>query len=278
MNRGEHRFDISYSTTRQIGYHDGFDELYWNVTGNGWRLPIDRVIYTLNLPRHARALDIAAYTGAFGVAGKDYQVTNDTDGLVRVISTRGFAEGEGLTVAVSFPTDLVYRPTRSDRIDSFFRDNRAVFAGLIGLLAIVAYYTFHWDRSGRDPEAGTIIPRFKPPEGFSPAAARYVHKMAYDRKAFSAAVINMAVKGYLEIEEVDKTWKLVRTGGNEELLTNGERRIASRLFATMDAIHIDNDNHAIMSKAISAFESGLKAEYQQGHFTTNSTVFAAGWV
>ena len=38
---GEHRYVIRYSTTRQIGRFNGFDELYWNATGNGWTFPID---------------------------------------------------------------------------------------------------------------------------------------------------------------------------------------------------------------------------------------------
>ena len=33
---GEHRYVIRYRTTRQIGRFADYDELYWNVTGNGW--------------------------------------------------------------------------------------------------------------------------------------------------------------------------------------------------------------------------------------------------
>ena len=38
------------STTRQIGRFDGFDELYWNVTGNGWIFPIDLAEARIRLP------------------------------------------------------------------------------------------------------------------------------------------------------------------------------------------------------------------------------------
>jgi uncharacterized membrane protein YgcG len=278
LERGEHQFEIIYRTTRQIGYHDDFDELYWNVTGNGWRLPIEKVVYTLNLPGQSRAIQIAAYTGASGEAGKDYRLTDDTQGLVRVATTRSFAEGEGLTVAVSFPQGLIHRPDAGEKTNLFLRDNAGILAGLIGLVVILGYYLFFWDRSGRDPEGGAIIPRFKPPEGFSPAAARFVYKMSYDRKAFSSAVINMAVKGYLEIDEEGDEFTLRQIGTSSDMLTRGEHRIASRLFSASDQITLVNENHTIVARAISAFETGLKSEYQHTYFITNLKFFIGGLV
>ena len=40
---GEHRYEITYRTWRQLGFFEQHDELYWNVTGNGWALPIQQV-------------------------------------------------------------------------------------------------------------------------------------------------------------------------------------------------------------------------------------------
>ena len=33
---GDHRYVIHYRTTRQLGRFADYDEIYWNVTGNGW--------------------------------------------------------------------------------------------------------------------------------------------------------------------------------------------------------------------------------------------------
>src|SRR4029077_11953439 len=38
--RGRHTYLIVYQTARQIGFFPDFDELYWNVTGNGWAFPM----------------------------------------------------------------------------------------------------------------------------------------------------------------------------------------------------------------------------------------------
>jgi hypothetical protein len=50
LEPGLHRYEISYRTTRQIGFFTDFDELYWNVTGNGWTLPILEARAIIQLP------------------------------------------------------------------------------------------------------------------------------------------------------------------------------------------------------------------------------------
>ena len=47
---GQHNYVIRYRTTRQIGFFDDYDELYWNATGNGWTFPIDVAEARITLP------------------------------------------------------------------------------------------------------------------------------------------------------------------------------------------------------------------------------------
>src|SRR5688572_16713439 len=63
---GEHSYTIRYRATRMIGRFEGYDELYWNVTGNGWDFPIDQASATITLPSPARFGQRAAYTGPQG--------------------------------------------------------------------------------------------------------------------------------------------------------------------------------------------------------------------
>ena len=44
LRPGTYTYTISYTTTGQIGFFKDRDELYWNVTGNGWIFPIDRPV------------------------------------------------------------------------------------------------------------------------------------------------------------------------------------------------------------------------------------------
>ena len=52
---------------------------------------------------------------------------------------------------------------------------------------MLVYFLVVWAKVGRDPEGGAIVPEYDPPDGFSPAAARYVAEMGYDAKVFTAA-------------------------------------------------------------------------------------------
>ena len=71
LDDGQHVYQITYRTTRQIGFFDDYDELYWNVTGNGWDFAIDEARITIRLPPGANIRQHAEYTGYQGEGGKD---------------------------------------------------------------------------------------------------------------------------------------------------------------------------------------------------------------
>ncbi len=66
LQPGVHTYAISYETTRQIRFFDDHDELYWNVTGNGWDFPIRSATADVTLPAGANATDVTYYTGPYG--------------------------------------------------------------------------------------------------------------------------------------------------------------------------------------------------------------------
>src|SRR5215468_217752 len=63
LNTGRHDYVIKYVTTRQIGFFQDFDELYWNATGNGWNFTIDRAEARITLPETVPFRQSAFYTG-----------------------------------------------------------------------------------------------------------------------------------------------------------------------------------------------------------------------
>ena len=75
---GEHRYVIRYRTTRQIGRFAEYDELYWNVTGNGWTFPIDQAGGDIRLPQPVQFGQRAVYTGAQGATGIAAEVIEET--------------------------------------------------------------------------------------------------------------------------------------------------------------------------------------------------------
>jgi uncharacterized membrane protein YgcG len=276
LQPGVYTYTITYNTDRQLGYFKDFDELYWNVTGNGWTFSIDRAEAVVVLPEGAKVLKYAAYTGPAGAKGQDFRVSYDRAGNIVFTTTRGLAPREGLTIAVSWPKGLVSEPSREAKFGSFLRDNLSNFAALFGLLGTFAYFLKAWFRVGRDPAKGNIIPLFTPPTGFSPSALRYLIRMGYDQKAFAAAVVDMAVKGYLKIEEDDGEYILRRTGKENSSLDDGERRLGSTLFQGNDVLKMKNTNHTRISKGRSALRESLDQEINNIYFHTNRSSFFMG--
>jgi uncharacterized membrane protein YgcG len=277
LDNGPHTYTITYRTTRQLGFFDDFDELYWNVTGNGWNFMIDEVEARVRLPGGASAVQHAAYTGPQGAGGSDFNAF-ERGGIWTFRTTRVLGSYEGLTIAIAWPKGYVPEPTDAERARQFVDDNKATGLAIGGTLAVFAYYMLAWRRFGRDPEKGTIIPRFEPPPGLSPAATRFIRIMGFDKQAFSAALINMAVKGYHVIESEAKKYRLRREpGATLETLSGGERRIAKKLFGGAgESILLDNKNHVVLGKAVKRLRESLKLEYEKVYFLHNTKFFVIG--
>jgi hypothetical protein len=276
LSRGAYTYTIVYRSDRQISFFDDLDELYWNVTGNAWKFPIAQASAEIELPPGASVKNRTAYTGPVGAKGRNF-ATAGFGRRITFATTQALRSGEGLTVAVSWPKGFVTQPGRLAEAGYFLRDNAQVLVALAGVVIVLAYYLWAWNWVGRDPEEGTIVPLFAPPEGFSPAATRFVRSMGFDQKAFAAAVVNMAVKGYLTIEESDDgDYVLATTGQNRDGLSPGELEVAKRLIGGLERIELDQENHERISGAIDGLKAKLREEFAAIHFLRNLHYFAPG--
>lgn len=269
---------ITYHTGHQLGYFPDFDELYWNVTGTGWTFAMDRAGATVVLPAGAKILQHAAYTGPQGAKGQDFAVSYDREGRIVFTTTRPLGPREGLTIAVAWPKGLVRQPSSQEEVGHFLKDNLSAAVALIWLAVLMCFYLFTWVQVGKDPAKGTIIPLFTPPPGFSPPSVRYLNRLGFDNKAMAAAVLDMAVKGYLTIEENDGEFTLRKRGAGDAALSPGEARVASQLFSSGDAIVLKDSNHARIKGALKALQESLKKEVEKIYFNTNSSYFISGLV
>ena len=278
LSLGQHTFTLTYQTDRQIGFYNTYDELYWNVTGNFWIFPIDHAEAVVHLPAGAQITQRAYYTGAAGSRDSNARVTRLNSNSIDIETMQPLNENEGLTVAVGFSKGAVLPPTDAQLRADFIRDNAGAIVAIFGVVVLLIYYLATWYEFGRDPRRGTVIPLFAPPRDFSPAAVRYVWHMKYERKAFAASLVDMAVKGYLKIAQDGSTYTLTRTGRSETDadLSHGETAMAKRLFDTGNEIELKQSNHDYVSGAISALRSSLKSEYERDYFVTNLHWFIGG--
>ncbi len=274
---GEHTYVLRFRTNRQLGFFDEHDELYWNVTGNGWAFPIDQASAELHLPEAVRESQLKAfgYTGPQG--SMDANLTAEPfDGGASYKTTQGLGPQEGLSAVLEFPKGVITPPSREQQIRWLLADNLHLLIGLAGLIVLLGYYGLMWSVYGRDPAAGVRIPLYEPPNGFSPASLRYIRRMGYDKTCFAAALLGLAAKGWLIIEQDDDKQITLRKTGKKVDFAPGEKVLTDKLFATGSTVVLKQSIHKQMQATLAAHKNSLSADYEKKYFFTHKGKWATG--
>ncbi len=279
--KGQHTYTIKYKTNQQLGYFETHDELYWNVTGNGWDFPILEARASVHLPDSISVHDVnlEAYTGHIGSTQQIYENEVSLSGNYLFKTTQALASRQGLTIVVSWPKGHVFEPNFNQKLTWWWQANIQNPISVLGMFGLLIFYLISWLHVGKDPEQGVIIPHYQPPKGFPPGALKYINDMGHDKKVFTAAVLNLAVKGYLKIKEVGSKYELQKLKNPDIRLPVGEQAILSNLFENHETkIILKNKNHKVISSAISEHKKALKQEYGQSYFIHNRKIFFTGVV
>jgi len=278
LNPGEHAYELQYTTTRQLGFFADHDELYWNVTGNGWDFAIDAAGADVTLPGSIEpaALHVEAYTGMQGAKGGDYRAQVSGPSHAQFRATRRLAPSEGLTIVVTFPKGIVAAPTGADSARWFLSDNAGVLIGGIGLVLAWLYYLRQWLRVGRDPRPGVIIPQYEAPDGFSPGSLRHIERMKYDDRCFAADIVDLAVHGALRIRQDGSTFSLLRNSGEHHGLPDVETTLLEATLGARQELPLQQSEHAVIGAARSQHKNRLDQQNRKRYFQTNSVLVVPG--
>ena len=229
--------DIHYNLTNVVRWFDDHDELYWNVTGNDWPVPIDSALATIIFPRGANGnLRAQAFTGMYGSSEQDALVVVGGD-VVRASTNDALAMREGLTVDVYLSKGVLTQPSRLTEAMWFLRSNPIV---LLPLWALVVMFFFWWTK-GRDPKADiSVAPMYEPPQGMTPAEVGSLMEDAVHPRDITSTLVDLAVKGYLKIEETeskallfshrDYTFHLLKPQPEWSTLEAHERLMLNHMF------------------------------------------------
>lgn len=212
---GQHTYTIFYSTDRQLGFFKDHDELYWNVTGNGWRLPIDKVEATVTLPHEVPLNEILAigFTGAQDQRGSNY-TQKITERGVLFTSTYSLGTYEGLTIAVMWPKGFVQEPSWwQHKIWWFIADNWILLWAVDGflLLLLVLIITLV-ARRRRNKPTEPLAAQTQPPAHMAPSLIGYIKTMNCTPELLAADIMDLALHGFITITHVDDTYTLTSTG------------------------------------------------------------------
>ena len=189
---------ITYTVRNAVRWFDDYDELYWNVTGNDWPVPIDSASATISFPGNAAGnLRVQAFTGVYGSQERDVDVKVQGS-TVQVEGTRSLSMREGLTADVYISKGVLTQPSKLTQAIWFLRSNPIV---LLPLWAFIVMF-FLWWTKGRDPKPDiSVAPMYEPPKDMTPAEVGTLMDDVVNPRDITSTLVDLAVKGYLKIEE-----------------------------------------------------------------------------
>jgi uncharacterized membrane protein YgcG len=259
---GVHWYQITYLVRSSLNAFAEHDELYWNVVGNQWNVPIDQARVRVSAPV---ALSRAAcFTGPLGstAACEHAAITNG----VASFSQNGLGPREGLTVVVAIPKGVAASPGpilqerwSMQRAFALTPVSAGASGGLLAVLAVLLALVLvkgrdrRYSRSaanivdGTPVQADEAVPlssddepamESAPPAGVRPGQAGTLLDGVANPRDVTGTIVDLAVRGYLRIEDAPpgqthEDWRLVRlnkTGGlldYEQILLDGLFRDAS---------------------------------------------------
>jgi uncharacterized protein (TIGR04222 family) len=261
---GAHRYTIVYRVGAAVNGFEDHDELYWNAIGTEWSVPVERATARVTTP--SPITQVACFGGGRGSrlpcsesAGGDSVADFAHDDL---------GPGEALTVVVGFAKGAVLPPTpvldeRWSITRAFSLTPATVSITLVLLAGVIFGVTRLAWRTGRDRRfagspvdtvygndgheevvhpsfgpfgAGETPVEFAPPDGLRPGQIGTLVDEAANTLDVTATIVDLAVRGYLRIDEIPKKgwfgkpdWTLTKLKEGDDLRPY-ERKLLDGLF------------------------------------------------
>ena len=245
---GAQTYVISYLVTGVLRNFDNIDELYWNVTGNDWTVPIEKASATVTLPTGVIISQSSCYQGA---SGSNETCTANNNG--QFATTRSLDPAEGFTIAAGYPKGAVPLLTGSGKVPGSLANisfPQLFFGFLLALILGLGFLIYKWWKTGRDDNDApsykqTVIAEYEPPAKLRPGEIGVLMDERADAIDLSASIVDLAVRGYLTITEIPKKglfssidYKLDRTKKTDTDLMEWEKKLLSSIFESGLSVQI----------------------------------------
>jgi uncharacterized membrane protein len=190
---------IEYTVSDALRFFEDHDELYWNVTGDEWDVPIHSADARIVLPEGTTNIRANVFTGSYRSTAHNADAEIAGNG-VEVRTRDPLRYHEGLTVAVAFDKGFVHEPTGIEKFSLFLQSNWPL--GLPFIAFVIMFYL--WWTQGRDPRLRPIAAQYEPPDQLSPGEVGTLIDNSADMRDITSSIVDLAVRGYMVIEEHEK--------------------------------------------------------------------------
>lgn len=255
---GVHTYEIVYLVRGVLKGFADYDELYWNVTGNDWPVPILSSFATITLPQDG-VIKYKCFEGPSSSQITNCRTEQISEREINVQSSRPLNAYEGLTVVLGYnkgmvPLLVIEKP--KTLFDKFFSVPSLLLLAITFFGGIFLVITLWW-KKGRDfhfqtkelfdknsqerikplGSHETIVVEYTPPEKLKPAELGVLIDEKADTLDVTATIIDLATHGYLSIKEISKGWifgktdyELTQKAKDKSKLLGYEKELLTRLF------------------------------------------------
>jgi uncharacterized membrane protein YgcG len=288
---GVQTYKLTYDVGGAMNTFADHDELFWNVNGGGWPVPMTAVSATVRVPSGLQKT--TCYQGARG-STELCRATMDTN-RAGFETTRVLPTGQQLTIVAALAKGVVTEPApileeTGRTLPQHFEPESGNAAPAVGgavaiFLAGLAALFWRWYTVGRDVrERETIVPEYEPPDKLRPAQLGLILDESADKKDVTATIVDLAVRGYLTISEkksglfLGKDWTLRSTGKAPNDLQLYERVIWNGLFKGREEVKVSELREHFVVSLRAAQEALYADSAKQKWFPTRPDQVRTGYV
>lgn len=265
---------ITYRVENALQFFEEYDELYWNVTGDEWNMAIQKASATLHLPENVTGIRTVAFTGSYGSREEEESRIRKRGNVITFETLVPLAPYEGLTVAASWNSGVVERPTLLDNILAFAKDYSILILPLIVFIAMFRL----WQTRGKDPRKGPLVVQYEPPANMTPAEVGTLIDHYPHMQDLTATIVDLAVRGFLRIEEIDeerllglwtsKSYQFRKLEeANTESLRSYERTLLDELFpGTKEVVKLSDLKNSFYKHLSTIREEIFDQLIEVGHY------------
>ena len=229
---GVKEYLLSYSYRIGDDRNPEYDELYFNLLGDGWQAPIKEFVFTISFPEAIDPSMVFLTGGSYGSTAQKgrYEISEDRKTITG--SAQNLKAGEALTLRVQMEEGYF-----SEVVPYVDYTVPLTALTLLVVAAMAAHALTLFSRYGRE-EVFVPVVRYEAPTDLSPLEVGYLADGVVDNKDLTSMLFYWADGGYLTIEERGKRDFVFTKVKELKTAKAHERTLFSAFFAAGDGVTV----------------------------------------
>ncbi len=214
-----------------ISYFEENDEVYLNIIGPGWSIPIENASANITAP--SKILETVCYKGAEDANTQDCNIEDISESNLLISPKTRLEPYEGYSFAIKLEKGVIEDTTKEQ-----------IWLGILSNIGIllpipVGIYLFGFLRKKFKNEKITVIPYYEPEKDMDSLLSGVLAENRFVPKHITALIIELAIGGYIKIREYEKKkYEFVKLEKETSSLSPHSSKLLEKIFKSGDVVKI----------------------------------------